>query len=44
MKITRATYAPYRGEVQAGDVTFEVRAYSCWDKPSEPLTGKLDNG
>ena len=27
-----------------GEVAFEVRAYSCWDKPSEPLTGKLDNG
>ena len=25
----------------SGEVTFEVRAYSCWDKASEPLVGKF---
>ena len=27
-----------------GDVTFEVRAYSCWDKASEPLVGTFKRG
>ena len=25
----------------AGEVSFEVRAYSCWDKASDPLMGKF---
>ena len=45
-KDDRRTHAPAKCRIALdrlppGEVTFEVRAYSCWDKSSEPLVGKF---
>ena len=47
-KDDRRTHAPSKCRIALdrlppGEVTFEVRAYSCWDKASEPLVGHFTN-